>query len=124
MKDVGFVVNEAAKAMTAKIADDGTAFALGIVLDGGVRWHFGVRFLLLYIQRFSLWHLNNNCPRQWGVTVCANASQFLDKQDTTEKIGLHVEPIETAVASRFEFAGRTLNRAQLNAPAIRLIISA
>ncbi|MGO9235617.1 MAG: hypothetical protein ACLP4V_16705 [Methylocella sp.] len=34
------------------------------------------------------------------VPVCADASPFLDKQDTAEKIGLHVEPIEPAHVPR------------------------
>ena len=35
MEDVGFVVKQAAKAMTAKIAHDGTAFGFGIFLNRG-----------------------------------------------------------------------------------------
>src|ERR1700731_2888853 len=33
MENVGFIVKEAAKAMAAKVAHDGTAFGLGIFLD-------------------------------------------------------------------------------------------
>src|ERR1019366_10535062 len=60
-----------------------TPFALGLSLqgDGG--------------KGFTVVRLGHHAP------VCADASPSLDKQDASEKIGLHVKPIEAAHVARW-----------------------